>query len=134
MSRYPKVVFPREFIDGYIRCALWSSTDNADDGGGEPLDKNYGRADIAPKTLREMMKDCSQFCRANRKDIEASGLSLARAGHDYWLNRNGHGAGFWDEKHRGEEADKALDRLDKASKADGSYDLYIGDDGKIHGQ
>jgi len=45
------------------------------------------------------------------------------------MTRNGHGAGFWD----GDWPDDG-DRLTKASEAYGTFDLYVGDDGEIHGQ
>lgn len=30
------------FFDGYLECALWSSTDESDESGGKPMDCNYG--------------------------------------------------------------------------------------------
>lgn len=51
------------------------------------------------------------------------------AGHDFWLTRNGHGAGFWDRS----ELDKPTQgRLTKAAHAFGNSDLYVGDDGRIY--
>lgn len=81
------------FTRSYIAAALWSSTDNADDRGDEPLDANYGPDDIAPDTLARMVEDCETFQRDNGGDIASD---FERAGHDFWLTRNGHGAGFWD--------------------------------------
>lgn len=52
----------------------------------------------------------------------------ALAGHDFWLTRSGHGAGFWD----GDWPEPAASTLDKASKEFGNVDLYVGDDGQIH--
>lgn len=116
------------FTEAYIECALWSSTDNSDDQGGAPLDDNYGLDDIAEETLLQAKEDCEAFQRDNWDDIERSRESLEQAGHDFWLTRNGHGAGFWD---RG--LGDVGERLTKASKVYGSVDLYIGDDGKIYG-
>jgi hypothetical protein len=48
-------------------------------------------------------------------------------GHDFWLTRNGHGAGFWD----GELGDIG-DRLTEASKAFGEVCLTVCDDGEIY--
>lgn len=31
------------FFEGYLTCALWSSTDNRDDSGGQPLDQGTAR-------------------------------------------------------------------------------------------
>lgn len=114
------------FTQAYIECALWSSTDNVDDSGGAPLDDNYSSDDIDAVTLAQMVKDCKDFQESNAKDLE--GLHPGQAGHDFWLTRNGHGAGFWD---RG--LGDVGDRLTDASDAYGSYDLYVGDDGKIYG-
>jgi hypothetical protein len=112
------------FTSGYIECALWSSTESDADGNmGEPLDDNYGPEDIALATLLEMVRDCKAFQRDNDIDLEVvatHGYSAKQAGHDFWLTRNGHGAGFWD---RG-LADIG-DRLSKASKAYGSVDLMV---------
>jgi hypothetical protein len=118
---------PDSFVAAYITCALWSSTDNSDDSGGEPLDKNYSEDDIAPETLKAMRADCDAFYVANSADLSRV-ADDSRAGHDFWLTRNGHGAGFWD---RGLGA--LGDRLTKASKTFGGVDLYVGDDGKIYG-
>jgi hypothetical protein len=118
------------FTAAYIECALWSSTDT----GGRPLDENYDRDDIAPDTLAQMTADCQAFQEANQADIDAAGLSQDRAGHDFWLNRNGHGSGFWDEYFGPDETIReACLRLSVASKGYGSFDLYVGDNGQIYG-
>lgn len=115
-----------KFTHAYIVCALWSSNDNSDDQGGEPLDSNYDIEDLAPETLKKMVGDCASFQELNAVDLE--GMDLEQAGHDFWLTRNRHGAGFWD---RGYE--KSLsDRLTESSHNFGEIDLYIGDDDKIY--
>jgi hypothetical protein len=125
----------KSFVDGYIVCALWSSTDNADESGGEPLDKNYDETDVDAATLDKMTADCRDFFAKNAADlaaaIEAYGKddSPGYAGHDFWLTRNGHGAGFWD----GDLPEELGERLTVAAKAFGTCDLYVGDDGKIYG-
>ena len=52
--------------------------------------------------------------------------AVRSAGHDFWLTRNGHGAGFWD-------GDWTLhgDALTTASEAAGSLGVYEGDDGSL---
>jgi len=114
------------FTKAYIEAALWSSNDNSDESGGEPLDKNYGLDDIAEETLEEMVRDCENFQRENEKYIPVDLLS--NAGHDFWLTRNGHGAGFWD----GDWPDRAGYRLTASAKSYGEKTLYVGDDGKIY--
>ena len=121
-----------KFTTAYIECALWSSTDNSNEQGGKPLDANYDETDIHPETLMRMAGDCREFQDENHASLDACGLTLERQGHDFWLNRNGHGAGFWDEYSSGPEHD-ACARLSKASKVYGTFDLYIGVSGMIHG-
>lgn len=123
------------FTKQYIGTALWSSTDNSNEQGGEPLDSNYGIEDISTESLREMISDCSDFQQQNDELLQRwyteSGEDPSRAGHDFWLTRNGHGAGFWD-RHMDEPGRSIGDQLTKLSKPYGSCDLYVGDDGVIY--
>lgn len=107
----------------YITAALWSSTDDQD----EPLDSNYFASDIDPETLQEMRDDVASFVDTCHGLLVASGQSDEQIGHDFWLTRNGHGAGFWD-RGLGEVGDK----LTAACKPFGEVWLYVGDDGLIH--
>lgn len=117
------------FLDAYITCALWLSNDESDESGGVPLDENYTAEDLDPATLEGMKKDCQTFLEANRVDITDTNViarrtdfdAIERAGHDFWLNRNGHGCGFWD----GDWAEPAATRLDAASKKFGEVHLYV---------
>src|SRR4051812_48453246 len=94
------------FTRAYIECALWSSTDNSTPQGGHPLEDNYGVDDIAPETLARIVEDCAAFQRDNAALLEKAYAKLSYggcgytgeeyAGHDFWLTRNHHGAGFWD--------------------------------------
>jgi len=121
-----------EMLRAYAVCALWSSTDE----DCEPLDKRYSVDDIAPETMQSMRADCEDFAKSNHNDLIEYCVAMKRrewsgeemAGHDFWLTRNGHGAGFWD---RGLGA--MGDRLTRAAKVYSSVDLYAGDDGLIYG-
>lgn len=119
------------FTQQYLETALWSSTDCSDDSGGNPLDENYDIDDIAIEAIAEAKRECDDFQDANEELLEQayqqSGYNDGAAGHDFWLTRNGHGAGFWD-RGLGEVGKE----LAKASKAYGSVDMYVGDDGKIY--
>lgn len=110
-----------KFVDAYIECALWSST--GDDGS--PLDDDYGTDDIHPESLAQMREDCQAFLSDNR---DAIGPALHFGGHDFWLTRNRHGAGFWD----GDWSEPYASDLTKAAHAFGECNLYVGDDGLIH--
>lgn len=131
----PQVSTPLQldtFTRAYIECALWSSSDDDD----TPLDESYDIDDLAPATLADIAEDCRQF-QADNAELLAQAYDLyshnpewlhdEQAGHDFWLTRNGHGAGFWD---RG--LGDVGTRLTDAAHAWGSSDLYVGDDGLIY--
>jgi hypothetical protein len=86
------------FLDAYITCALWSSNDESTPSGGEPLDKNYSRKNLSKDALQVMTEDCHVFQRMALVLLSQTPEDYGeeRAGHDFWLTRNGHGAGFWD--------------------------------------
>lgn len=122
-----------DFTQAYIICALWSTTDYANDQGGNPLDDCHDGSDIHPDTLAKMSKDCDDFRELVSEDLARAyaqrkvPYSDECAGHDFWLNRNHHGAGFWD---RG--FGRLGERLSDAAHTYGDAGLYIGDDEKIH--
>ncbi len=118
------------FLRAYIDCALWSTNDNANESGGEPLDRNYSASDLAPETLASFAKDCEAF--QDRAGSLLDGLADSRAGFLFWLNRNGHGSGFWDEDTIPDETGKALSALCDWQGEFGEVNLYVGDDGRIY--
>lgn len=86
-----------DFTKHYLVTALWSS--NGDDG--EPLDAKWDITDFSVKSLIRAEQDCAVFQRLGRKALaqayeKETGYDEEQAGHDFWLTRNGHGAGFWD--------------------------------------
>jgi hypothetical protein len=77
-------------IEAYLEAALWSSTDD----DGNPLDKKFDYSAWSAEAMMRARMDCEEF-------IEKAGdalddVSMESVGHDFWLTRNGHGAGFWD--------------------------------------
>lgn len=121
------------FVRAYLEAILFAENDESTPAGGQPLDANYTVADFAPDALAKARRDCDRFLAENADDIAAANYNHARysdeemAGHDFWLTRNGHGAGFWD----GELGDVG-DRLTTAAHAFGECHAYVGDDGKIY--
>ena len=88
---------PESMVRSYLETALWSSTDA--DNNDLPMDDTYGVKDFTVAARQQAAKDCDAFVLA----CEEAGLGDAlfqnghdEAGHDFWLTRNGHGAGFWD--------------------------------------
>ncbi|MDI1263882.1 MAG: hypothetical protein PS018_11555 [bacterium] len=84
-------------------------------------------SDLAPETLAHIIADCAAFQADATAAAYIDDLD-AQAGHDFWLTRNGHGAGFWD----GNWPEPGASYLDARSKASGGIDVYLGDDGKVY--
>lgn len=123
------------FTSAYIETALWSSTDDE----GNPLDSGHSEFDLSAETRAKMEADCREFFEACWGTIEAARETgevvcgpdfdeYGRAGHDFWLTRCGHGAGFWD----GDWPEPYAKQLTDAAHAFGNVDLYVGDDGEIY--
>ena len=110
-------------LAAYIECMLWSSTTDT----GEPLDRDYFPTDVAEESQREAREDCIDFVR----QATEAGITLTQSpvqlGHDLWLTRCRHGAGFWD---RGLGA--VGKQLTAIANGMGSRDAYVGDDGKVY--
>jgi len=115
------------FTKAYITAALWSTNDESDPSGGDPIDDNYGPDDIAPDALAKIQSDCQAFLAANQNLISEN-MTEDQAGHDFWLTRCGHGVGFWD-RGLGEVGEK----LTEASRAFGECWIEVGDDGQLRG-
>ena len=117
------------FERGYIACALWSSHDDADDSGGLNLDdEKYGAYPFDPESLQRMIDDCAKF-RDRRPDLYLQALDYqesSRIGHDFWLTRNHHGAGFWD----GDYPEELGGLLTQWAETFGECYLWVDDDRK----
>lgn len=127
------------FIRGYLVAALWSSTDTLPpaDGEEEGDDVSLDKFEWASGEAEKLHADCVAFITTNIElckqyasridNVEEYGNEWDYMGHDFWLTRNGHGAGFWD---RGlGDLGRALT---DASKAFSGVDLYLGDDQLVH--
>ena len=126
-----KTYVPEPFLSAYIDAALWSSTYG--ENGEFPMDD--GKHKLSDSAKKQMEAECADFL----DYCEQSGINpfpdyanpefndMELSGHDFWLTRNGHGAGYW-ERDLGEIGRK----LTAVAKTFGRADLYIGDDGEIY--
>ena len=83
--------------DAYREAALWSSIITLDDGD-EPVPIDSLDAPIHPHFDDGFYDDLEDFL-ADPEAAYLIGLTQQNAqqvGHDFWLTREGHGAGFWD--------------------------------------
>lgn len=113
-----------EILSGFVECAFWSSTDRDD----EPMDANYGADDLTPDAVAIIEADVLTFARRAWYAAEAAGWEAGQFGHDYWLTRNGHGAGFWC---REWDTSNVGRRLSDLATSMGTMDLYVDPDGKV---
>lgn len=107
-------------VNHYLICALWSSHDENDDN----LDENYTLDDITLNLSDNSSIDVEKF-------LELAGNMLddwtdEQIGHDLFLTRNGHGAGFWDRDlpYADELTEIVKNNFDE-------MDLYVTDSGEI---
>ena len=77
-----------KMTDAYIEAIYFTETgDDEQPSPDEPL---------SPDTMREAWAACHRLRLACSGEIDLSHFDQAQIGHDLWLTRNGHGAGFWD--------------------------------------
>lgn len=113
----------------YLETALWSSTDTINGVESVPLDKDHDISDIAQCSVNRAISDCATFEElAKQADINLAAFGLEHVGHDFWLTRNHHGAGFWD----GDYPDEIGKKLTEISDSFEELSPYIGDNGKIY--
>ncbi len=117
-----------DFTFAYIETAMWTLTDE----DGESLDY-LGLHDIADETIAKAIEDCAEFRMfADGCGNLLDGADDSQAGHDFWLTRNGHGAGFWDRSEDTYPNDPTGEKLTQAAHSFGEVNWYLGDDGNIY--
>ena len=107
------------FTRGYVVAMFWTecNVDNHDNLAEATF------SDLSHVTLVAIMHDCDEWQKANAALLEeayARGYDEEQAGHDYWLTRNGHGAGFWDRRElecQSEEFERFTDIMVDAYKS-----------------
>jgi hypothetical protein len=113
---------PRDpVVRSYLETALWSST--GDDG--EPLDRDYVITDFADDAIRQAERDVAEF--ENEAGALLDHFDSEDIGHDFWLTRNRHGAGFWDGDY-----EPYGDQLTDIAQGFGEAHPYVGDDGVLY--
>jgi hypothetical protein len=113
-------------LDSYIETALWSSTDTVN---GQDICLDCGDYQLSEVAREEMNLDITGFWQLVIIDsflCDHTEVVNGNIAHDFWLTRNGHGAGFWDGDYP-----ECGDRLTELSKKFGECNLYISDAGEI---
>ncbi len=95
-------------VDHYLIAALWTEGDGELDG--------FSICQIDPASRAQVKKDIEDFlAKVTAQGIDTSSWNDEQLGHDFWLTRNGHGAGFWDRGH--EPAGRQLSDICRAFPA-----------------
>jgi len=119
-----------QILNGYIEAAFWSTLDYTsiedDSENMEHLDARYDFPDLDAETREQMARDCHEFAEEMSDAIEtfvdAYGRDYDYVGHDLWLTRERHGAGFWDRGNSYEPGgNEARDALDSYAKNLGEF-------------
>lgn len=136
-----------QFRQGYMTCLEWLTINSSDwqldqmtETDGETFRQGYSETMwlnneaewiFSNEALKQIEADCISFYNANVSNLdlacELSGYTYNNAGHDLWLTRNYHGAGFWD---RG--LGTVGDVLTALAEAEGEVGVYLGDDGLVY--
>jgi len=112
-----------------------------DMGGGSAdgaLDRHFSISDFSHSALVRAAKDCARFEMENAETLAnaiATGEVVCgpdfneweRAGHDFWLSRNGHGAGFFD----GDWPEPYGDTLQDAAEKFGGLNPFANEAGEV---
>lgn len=85
-----------EMTAAYLECAKW-----AEEPDGEPDRERWKQATFTKAAQKRARMDCVKFlgiafARSSRDAFAAGEYDASQMGHDFWLTRNRHGAGFWD--------------------------------------
>jgi hypothetical protein len=79
----------------YIEAMLWSSV--CDDDSNESITDNHSIHDLSVEAMAIVDEDVKKFIELSQPILDKSDKDYydGDIGHNFWLNRNGHGAGFW---------------------------------------
>lgn len=104
LDKYDRARYLDTMASAYVVCALRATMD-CDDQGNEIRFDDY---EPSRMLLARARRDCRAFLRLAGAQVYQHDAS--QVGHDFWLTRERHGAGFWD-RGKGEYYEKTLTDL-----------------------
>lgn len=107
-----------EMLMAYLECAVWAD---------KPDEEDWAGAEFAPEAINNARFECTAFLKLANWAIE--GWGMKELGHNFWLTRNHHGAGFWDSDSGTEAQRKELTNISHVFR---ETDVFLGDDGKLY--
>lgn len=114
-----------KMVESYLDAASRSDSDQLIEKAG--LDVNTFLA-LSDSAIKVALKDCERFVNLlPEQALEA--IEPSDMGMDFWLTRNRHGTGFWDND--SVEIEPFKEVLTELSQAFGEVNCYIDDEGKF---
>ncbi|MBP7280327.1 MAG: hypothetical protein KBA66_02035 [Leptospiraceae bacterium] len=134
-----------EVMKHYLLCAIWTEEEQMSEMEEKEIADFYGESEEITKLVprNEMnienfsddskikaFEDIRKFLSIDgvQEAIEKQNIPNDMLGHDLWLTRNSHGAGFWD---RGYDK-KISNLLTNAALSLGRCEVEAGDEGWLH--
>ena len=105
-----------KILDNYLEAAIWTNE--------EELSNSYTIYDFDDSSKEKAKNDIISFVEKAKPYLV--GIGEEQIGHDFWLTRNHHGAGFWDRGYEEEIGDK----LTEISHEFGELNVFE-NDGKL---
>ena len=89
-------------VAAYLEAAVWAD---------KPDDEDWSDANWSTQAIDLAYFDCCAFLHLARSHI--NDWTMEQLGHDFYLTRNGHGAGFWDRDFGTKESRDTMTDLSK---------------------
>lgn len=118
------------FTTAYVTAMFFTESGDTE----SEIPKNLGAADFSQELYDRVVTDCREFQEKFGElliddNCKYDGCpTIEYAGHDFWLTRNGHGAGFLD----GDWDKSVAEKLAEGAKTFGELYIYVGDDSLIY--
>jgi len=108
-----------EILNSYIETAIWAEESDENDLQGKTIN------DVDKESVANSKIEIYNFIKKAQQEAsdELSTYDSETLGHNLWLSRNGHGAGFFDDNN---------DKLQNLARSMKPVDIYLGDDGKVY--
>ncbi len=135
-------------LKAYFEAALWTVEEQLQEQDNEDFEDMYGSSredsdisefvpeidinifNIHDDSKMKAYDDVKKFL--DNEEVKVAifdeEIDEEQLGHDIWLSRNGHGAGFFDHNYYPENEEVLMNM----ARSLGSSDVYIGGDKKIH--
>lgn len=115
----------QKMTHAYLECVAWS--------GGDGTKEDLAFDDFSIEAQCKAASDCADFLRHSDATTAISKKlwTPEQVGHDFWLTRNGHGAGFWDRYPAGSVGCHFGELMTKAAKGFGECYAALGEEDEL---